>query len=188
MRINPELRRYLWLELTTARLVAMPLVISALGLLAGASAWEAGQPTGGVDVLQAISAGAVTCFVLLVLLWGTRLAAGAVVREVADRTWDQQRLSSVGAWDMAWGKLFGSTVYVWYGGLLLLAVAVVALTLWQVRFGGVADAFGAPLAVVLVQTVVGLAALAILVMATVMVAAMRRRRRTGSSRSRIAGT
>ncbi len=179
--INPELRRYLWLELSPARLIAMPLVIGALMVLVGAWAFEAGQPLGGADMLEGFTALGSTGFAVLVLFWGARLAANAVVREVADRTWDQQRLSSTGAWAMTWGKLVGSTLVVGYGCLLLLLLACVSMVLWQALYNGVALAFHAPLWVVLAQMVLGLIAFAVLVLASVMLIAMTAvaRRETG---------
>ena len=179
--MNPELRRYLWLELSPARLVAMPLVIGALMLLVGAWAFEAGAPMGGPEMLEGFTTLGSTGFAVLVLFWGARLSANAVVREVAERTWDQQRLSSAGAWAMTWGKLFGSTVFIWYGCALLLCLAVVSMILWQVFYDGVSVVFHAPLGAVLAQMVIGLLAFAVLVLASVMLIAMTAvaRRETG---------
>lgn len=101
--MNPEFRRNLLLELTLHRLVAMPLVLL---LLYGAA--------GLVDD-QAVSYIAGLVILILLAAWGSRLAADAVLGEVAGRTWDSQRMSSLGPWQMSWGKLAGSTVFVWYG-------------------------------------------------------------------------
>jgi hypothetical protein len=56
------------------------------------------------------------------LLGGRRPPPAAVTDEVRERTWDGQRLSALGSWSMSWGKLFGGTVFTWYGGILALAV------------------------------------------------------------------
>ena len=61
-------------------------------------------------------------YFILTLFWGTRQAAEAVASEVAQNTWDWQRLSTLSAWQLTWGKLFGATLYTWYGGLICLAV------------------------------------------------------------------
>jgi hypothetical protein len=58
------------------------------------------------------------------VIWGSRSAALSVVGEIRDRTWDGQRLSSLGAGAMTWGKLFGATIYNWFGGLICLAVVL----------------------------------------------------------------
>jgi hypothetical protein len=172
MRLNPEFRRYLWLELSPVRLIGMPLVLGGIFLLFAIGTHEAGEPMGGVDMYQSIAGAAVTVIALLVLLWGTRLAAGAVVQEVADKTWDAQRLSSLGPWAMSWGKLFGSTVYVWYGIILSLVVLAVAMTLWDRIDGGVAKLYGAAGSVVVIQMLVIVVAFALLVQATALVAAL----------------
>ena len=117
MPVNPEFRRYLWLELSLQRMIAMPAVLAAVFFLVAL-----GDPDSG-----ALSDFAFGAFLILILLWGTRLAASAVVSEVRAGTWDWQRMSAIGPWQMTWGKLFGSTVFVWFGGLICLAVALFSL-------------------------------------------------------------
>lgn len=106
MTLNPEFRRYLTLELTPHRLVAVPLI---LGLIF-ATAWA-------IDGAEATAWTGRLLMIVLLVLWGARTAADAVFSEVADRTWDAQRMSSIGPWAMTWGKLFGSTVFSWYCAL-----------------------------------------------------------------------
>ena len=114
--MNPELMRNLWIELGMRRLL---LMAGVLGLFFMASA------VGGGD-FKTPRQTAETLFYVVVVLWGTRKAAEAVVGEIRDRTWDGQRLSAITAWNMVWGKLFGSTSYIWSGGILCLAVIVAA--------------------------------------------------------------
>src|SRR6185503_1882914 len=114
--MNPELTRNLWIELSTRRLF---LMFGVLGLFFAAAA------VGGGDFRAPKQTGEML-FYIIVVLWGTRKAAEAVIGEIRDRTWDNQRLSAINAWDMVWGKLFGATSYVWMGGLLCIAVIVVA--------------------------------------------------------------
>jgi hypothetical protein len=116
---NPELRRNLWLELTPHRLIGMPLVLGALFLLF----YILDDYQFGEMVAQI----ALTLFCLFALLWGTRQAAETIVSEIRDHTWDSQRMSVVGPWAMTWGKLFGSTVYPWYGALLCMIVYAAAV-------------------------------------------------------------
>lgn len=106
--MNPELLRNLWLELTTRRLIAMPLVLGALLLL-----WSS-------DRFVADLAG--TFFFIITVLWGTRQAADAVASEVTESTWDWQRLSTLSAWQLTWGKVLGATLFTWYGALICLGV------------------------------------------------------------------
>ncbi|MGE5148409.1 MAG: hypothetical protein ACM3N5_16780 [Candidatus Eiseniibacteriota bacterium] len=122
---NPEFRRNLWLELTPQRLVVMPVVLAAIFVViylgeAGVSRWTREASYGG------LATAAKYIYLALVLLWGGRQSGSAVTDETRDRTWDGQRLSALGSWSMSWGKLFGSTVFTWYGGAIALAVYVLA--------------------------------------------------------------
>ncbi|MGE0668857.1 MAG: hypothetical protein AB7O49_20060 [Sphingomonadales bacterium] len=106
--MNPELLRNIWLELTVRRLIAMPLVLAALLLL-----WSS-------DSFVADLAGGF--FFIITILWGTRQAADAVASEVTESTWDWQRLSTLSAWQLTWGKVIGATLFTWYGALICLGV------------------------------------------------------------------
>ena len=110
--MNPEFTRNVWLELTPRRVLFMTVVLALIFFAAAVS--------GGSDWRPA--AVAVFLYYFLVVFWGSRNAALAVVGEIRDRTWDSQRLSSLNAGQMTWGKLFGSTIYNWFGGGICLAV------------------------------------------------------------------
>ena len=120
MRLNPEFRRYLWLELSAQRLIAMPIVLVAVFWLSWLTS---------MDPLKAVASAALILFYLGTLVWGSRLAANAVVSEVREATWDWQRMSAIRPWQMTWGKLFGSTVFVWFGGLICLVIFAIASVL-----------------------------------------------------------
>jgi hypothetical protein len=117
--MNPEFERNLWLEMTPRRVILM------VGLLA--LIFVAASLTGGRDssLFSTVQGTAIFLYYLIVVIWGSRSAALSVVGEIRDRTWDGQRLSSLGAGTMMWGKLFGATVYNWFGGVICLAVALV---------------------------------------------------------------
>jgi len=114
--MNPELRRNLWLQFSAIRLVLAPVVIGAILALTWLVAdreWRGVAQVGE------------TIYVLLILLWGTRRAADLVAEEIAGGTWDGQRMSALGAWQMSWGKLLGGTSYVWYcAGLAFIAQVI----------------------------------------------------------------
>jgi len=110
--VNPEFYRNLLLELTLHRLIAMPLIL----LLIYAAAGLGGNAETVSEIANIVIIG-------LLVLWGTRLTADAVLGEVRARTWDSQRMSGIGPFAMSWAKLLGSTVYVWYG----VALSVPAL-------------------------------------------------------------
>jgi hypothetical protein len=118
--MNPEFKRNLWLEISPSRLLIMPLtlgLIAVLSLLLGDE-----KPSDGLLI-----AASILC-ATLIAGWGSFAALTSINSEVAERTWDQQRLSALTPWEMAWGKLLGSTAYAWYGGLLCaFVVFIVAL-------------------------------------------------------------
>lgn len=114
MKANPEFRRNLWLELSQSRLVAMPLILAAVFYLA--------YVNDDYILGKGVASVAIGLYFVLVLIWGSKLAAETVMNEIRDHTWDGQRMSSLTAWELTLGKLFGSTIYSWYGGGFILAV------------------------------------------------------------------
>lgn len=113
--MNPEFQRNLWLE-TSPRRIAWAGVV--LALIYGATAVVAGQNFGalaGVGLLVFAVAG---------FIWGPRVAGRSVGGEVAERTWDFQRLSALTPWGMTWGKLAGSASLSWLVGATGLALTV----------------------------------------------------------------
>jgi hypothetical protein len=115
--MNAEFRRNLWLELSMHRLIAMP---AALGLLLALVYAMSDDPRDSVAATAAWIAAA------FLGIWGARSAAEAVGEEMRARTWDAQRMSALGPWEMAWGKLFGAAAFAWYGGLVSLGVLLAA--------------------------------------------------------------
>lgn len=118
--MNPEFERNRWLELTPRRILLM-VGILALIFFAAALVGNDWTPAGAASWL----------YYLIVVVWGSRSAALSVVGEIRDRTWDGQRLSSLGAGTMAWGKLFGATVYNWLGGAICLSLVLVNVAVHQ---------------------------------------------------------
>jgi hypothetical protein len=110
--MNPEFRRNVWLELTPRRAIFMLVVLALI--------FFATTVSGGSSVKAASAA--TVLYYFIVVFWGSRNAALSVVGEIRDRTWDSQRLSSIDAATMTWGKLFGSTIYNWFGGAVCLVV------------------------------------------------------------------
>lgn len=118
MNINPEFQRQLYLEFSTARLVGVPLILACIFAL-----------TYLIDEhhFAAITAqSALGLFLLMVSFWGARQAVDSVLEEQRSHTWDTQRLSSLNPWTMVCGKLLGSTLVVWYGCIICLAVYGIA--------------------------------------------------------------
>ena len=114
MNGNPEFRRHLWLEMTLYRMAGMPLVLAGVFYIAYLS--------DNSRFSEPVATTAAVLFVTLTFLWGSRQATESIITEIRDRTWDWQRMSSIDPWSLSWGKLFGSTIYTWYGGIFCLAV------------------------------------------------------------------
>ena len=114
MSLNPEFRRNLWLELTSYRMIGMPMILGAILFLA--------YLLNGKQYDEGVARTALVLFGLLAFVWGTRLASESLIAEIRAHTWDGQRMSVIGPWSMTWGKLLGSTIYPWYGALLCLLV------------------------------------------------------------------
>ena len=114
MSVNPEFRRNLWLEITPSRLVIMPVVLAAVVYLAFVS--------DNYRMAELTAKAASWLFFLICMVWGTKLASEAVMNEIRDHTWDGQRMSVITPWQLTWGKLFGSTVYAWYGALICIGI------------------------------------------------------------------
>jgi len=112
--MNPEFERNIWLEMTPRRVLLM-VALLALIFFATALVGDSWTPSSAASGL----------YYLIVVVWGSRSAALSVVGEIRDRTWDTQRLSSLGAGEMMWGKLFGATIYNWFGGAICLALILV---------------------------------------------------------------
>ena len=114
--MNPEFQRNLWLELSPRRITLM-VVLLALAFFAAAV-----TTTQDAAMVGTLPGTAEFLYYVIVVVWGTRNAAMAVVGEIRDRTWDMQLLSSIDPGAMTWGKLFGATIYNWLGGAICLAV------------------------------------------------------------------
>lgn len=110
--MNPEFQRNVWIELTPRRLTLMVVLLALAFFAAALSGDKDSGPAHAAELL----------YYAVVVVWGTRNAATAVVGEIRDRTWDMQLLSSITPGAMMWGKLFGSTIYNWFGGAICLAV------------------------------------------------------------------
>lgn len=114
---NPELKRNFWLELSAPRLIAMPTIVLAIFLMVIAVSKD--------GVAMPLTFTGMAIFSILSGLWGTKLVIDSIIEEVNDRTWIQQQMTALTPWQMTLGKLFGSTSYAWYGGLMGLLMYLV---------------------------------------------------------------
>ncbi|MGZ8219427.1 ABC transporter permease [Methylomagnum sp.] len=118
MNINPEFERQLWLEFPLSRQIGVPLVLAVIFGL---------TYTLDHDNLTNITTNTAGLLFLLIVSWGgSRQVVDSLLDEKRNRTWDTQRLSALGPWAMVWGKLFGSTLVVWYGALICIVMYALA--------------------------------------------------------------
>jgi len=113
---NPEFRRNLWLSFSPHRLIGLPALLGLIFL--------------AVALIDSFARAAslyytaAALFIIAVWVMGGNRASAAIVDELRDKTWDQQRMSALSPWTMTWGKLFGATALGWYLGLICLPVMV----------------------------------------------------------------
>jgi len=111
MILNPELQRNIWKDFSLHRILIMALTIF---LILWVFALGTNLPA------RADAAFYLACF--FIFIWGTKNASETVIEEVNNSTWDFQRQTAMSPWTMTWGKLFGSTLYSWYGAFICLGV------------------------------------------------------------------
>ncbi len=122
MKWNPEFQRNIWLELTPHRLISMPIVLGIIFLMIYLQMVYLLEEY----FYQGITITATFLFFILVVMWGSKLSSEAITSEIQDKTWDNQRMTTISPWSMSWAKLFGSTIFTWYGGLLCIAVLTIS--------------------------------------------------------------
>ena len=116
--MNPEFQRNLWLEAAPRRIAWAALTLGLIYLATGLTVRD--NIAGPLPALGTVGG---LVFGLCAVIWGSRAAGAAVLGEIADRTWDFQRLSAISPWPMTWGKLFGATALAWLCALSGLALA-----------------------------------------------------------------
>ena len=109
---NPEFKKNIWLEISTQRLIMMPLIILMVVLLASLSTMG--------DTYNKLTNICYFGLVIILLLWGSKVAFSNIIQEYNDRTWDWQRMSILTPKQLMVGKLIGAPIYNWYGALICL--------------------------------------------------------------------
>ena len=118
--LTPEFHRNLWLKFSPFRLIAAPVFIAACSIICLNIIPDKGVIFERDYSYSMLLNGSRWFFFLIVIIWGNYEAGTAMQEEIKGNTWDFQRMSSVTPLQLVVGKLFGSTSYVWYVGLLTL--------------------------------------------------------------------
>lgn len=123
---NPEFIRNLWVELSPFKLALIPVIFG--GLIFVLSQFGHSHP--GYPLQPAwndnrniarICTGIATWVFYIAAPFK---AASSIREEIAQKTWDFQRMSSIDPWTLAIGKLLGATSYHWLITLFLLVVGI----------------------------------------------------------------
>lgn len=122
MSFNSELQKCCWQQMSFHKMLLLPAIIGGIVL------FIIFLNNDIISAADTIANASLFGFSILVFFYGGYKAANAVVEEINDNTWDNQRLSSVSPWELTFGKLFGSTIYAWYGGAITLILYTLTST------------------------------------------------------------
>ncbi|MFQ3576746.1 MAG: hypothetical protein SNJ77_09955 [Cytophagales bacterium] len=111
---NPEFQKNCWLELNQTRLILMPVILALIFLLSSTI-------SGREQMTMTLRYISLSAFVILTVLWGAKQVAESLMDEIKEKTWDWQIMSVISPRKMMLGKLFGSTIFQWYGGILSIS-------------------------------------------------------------------
>ncbi|CAK8715930.1 hypothetical protein GKODMF_07515 [Candidatus Electrothrix gigas] len=118
---NPEFIKNIQLQINAVKMVLMPAVLGMIFIVVYLMNADSYKP-----VEYAMQVASLVLLGVIVFVWGTKMAVESLAGEFNDKTWDSQRMTAIDPWNLAWGKLFGSTLFAWYGGLFCLLVFTVS--------------------------------------------------------------
>ena len=129
--LTPEFNRNLWLKISPFRLVVVPVFLAVCAVICLNIVPDSARPIIGMvskNLAESnyaagfIMHGALWFYFIIVMVWGNYEAGMALQEEMRSNTWDFQRMSSITPFQLVFGKLFGATSYIWYIGVLTLAL------------------------------------------------------------------
>ena len=121
LRNNPEFRRNTWTDFTLKNVIVLPILLLTVYFLAYTISVDRSW-----SIMPKIS---IVFYFIFTYIWGTRKTSETVVKELNNNTWSFQVMTPMSPAQMAFGKLFGSTAYVWYGNLICIILYVVGVHL-----------------------------------------------------------
>lgn len=113
---NAEFQRNLWLEASSHRLVATPLILGTIFYLFSFND----------NSNVAVFTWSIWILMIITCIWGANRTANSMVSEIQERTWTSQRLTPTKPWSMVWGKLLGSSIATWYASAFCLITFFIA--------------------------------------------------------------
>lgn len=122
--MNPEIRKNIWLELSITRVAA--LLGAYLVILA--SILNSRHP---LDSYGSFACMALVAFMLFAFV----RCSASVATEVQDNTWDFQRMSSVGAWELTLGKIVGAPIFATWGAVIAFVLILLVMIAQGTAFG-----------------------------------------------------
>lgn len=128
--ISPEFHRNLWLRFSPFSLISAPVLLCLIAFVCVNSGGQNAAPDAGYGFLANAM---LTIYFIVVLIAGNYEAGTALQDEVRNNTWDFQRMSSISAAKLAFGKLFGATAYHWYFGLMALCFFAYGYENYQIQ-------------------------------------------------------
>lgn len=117
---NPELQRSIWENITPTKLIILPVIFGLLFMVV--------ESTYNVVIMSLV------LFYINTVMIGAYTAGEEIPNEVQDKTWDWQRMSAMTPLQMTIGKLFGSTIYQWYGGIITILVFIFSALSYNFNF------------------------------------------------------
>ncbi len=120
MPFYSEFKKNVKAELSTTRLILMPIGIAAFFALIYVSNDETNI------LIEKIHWWSVLLTAIILFVGGNRIVSESVISEVNSRTWISQKMTSISPFEMTIGKLFGSTIYSWYGSLFCIVGYIIA--------------------------------------------------------------
>lgn len=130
MFLGPEFQRQLWIRFSSFSLMLMPLLVGTVAAICfligvtGEQVYSTYAHSHQIELHWSVfgmNASIPIVFISLMFV-GTQAAASSFTREVDNKTWDLQRMSSIRPIELVVGKVFGVTSYAWYmaSGFLVL--------------------------------------------------------------------
>lgn len=114
--LGPEFHRQLWLRFSVLRLLFVPIALLCI-VYCHYMIYD-------VDWSIILAERLVWVYVVLIGILGNHESANTMREEVRTNTWDMQRMTPQSPVSLIFGKIFGSTAFLWYAAIPVLLTAL----------------------------------------------------------------